>query len=419
MTVKRNSTSWSNSIFLSKASVVSNIFDATFFIWLFSEILLPHSTFSTLALLLFSFVSFVISIKKRILKSGLAVFCWFFFFTAFSFLLALSGETMSKTVSFKMIKTLLINSAFLFAFSCYVAQTDLKRFLHIFVISLSIVSLLGFLINFVKTSSINLREDTAFFNANFLAVLDAFAIIASIFCFKKANRMLYIVSSIPLLLVIISSGARKAFLALALGLILFFMVDKPSKILRNCLVVLSIAALFCFAIFKIPVLYNKIGVRFESLFSLLSSGSGSSSENSRAYYIEVGFNAFKGKPFTGIGIDCFRLIPNSWGYPIDTYSHCNYIELLSGVGVIGFALYYCLHFISIILYVRHPKKLDPIIKFFLIVILITTFLDVSMVSYFERVILILPVMCFSGLKNQSFYQKNNVLLCLLKSLSLA
>ena len=68
-------------------------------------------------------------------------------------------------------------------------------------------------------------------------------------------------------------------------------------------------------------------------------GIADSSSILRSKYISVGIDAFKESPVIGYGIDNYRYI-NLRDSGHLTYSHNNFVEMLVGVGGIGFLIYY-------------------------------------------------------------------------------
>ena len=65
------------------------------------------------------------------------------------------------------------------------------------------------------------------------------------------------------------------------------------------------------------------------------------STNTRINMIKYGFEMFKSNPILGVGIGNYAY----YGYHIyglfaEVYSHNNYIEMLSNIGIVGFISYY-------------------------------------------------------------------------------
>jgi len=110
------------------------------------------------------------------------------------------------------------------------------------------------------------------------------------------------------------------------------------------------------------------------------TGRYSSSDMTRAAMMKEGIYLWSGAPLIGRGIDVFRYISR-----FDTYSHTNYTEILSGLGLIGLTLFYAIHLIILIKINFTAKIKDSYYRwminfsvFYLLVI------DFGMVSYISR-----------------------------------
>lgn len=82
--------------------------------------------------------------------------------------------------------------------------------------------------------------------------------------------------------------------------------------------------------------------------------------NLRSFFFDTGKAIFKSHPLFGIGINNFAYyVGNYTSYTVERYSHNNYIELLSCMGVIGFSLYYLSYvyiFVKLAAYIRRDRK---------------------------------------------------------------
>src|SRR5690606_29786498 len=89
----------------------------------------------------------------------------------------------------------------------------------------------------------------------------------------------------------------------------------------------------------IPAVREAITASFSRVNRITDTISGDEVENSslhRIYFAVEGWEAFKKKPILGYGVNSFR-------YYYGLYSHNNFIELLFGLGLIGFLTYYNIH----------------------------------------------------------------------------
>ncbi len=94
---------------------------------------------------------------------------------------------------------------------------------------------------------------------------------------------------------------------------------------------------------------------------------------------------FSNHPIIGTGLNTF-IVQDSTHH----YSHNNYIEILVGLGIIGFFIYYAIHFriFSKLLKLKTPtaKRIRLILLFSLMVFI---FMDSALVSYGYKIVVIM------------------------------
>ena len=159
------------------------------------------------------------------------------------------------------------------------------------------------------------------------------------YCVEKRwyKLLLYLVFTAFMLL----TGSKKV-LILALNAFLLLFAYERGHASRWLKLVLGLTA-FIYIIFNIPIFYEIIGVRIDSMISTFLYGSNSAlysySTDVRDEMILEGFNLFLKTPVFGGGYNSFYA-HTSFGYD---YSHNNYIELLCTFGILGTLLYYSKH----------------------------------------------------------------------------
>ena len=153
-------------------------------------------------------------------------------------------------------------------------------------------------------------------------------------------RFLLLGGAVLALVLLYFTASRKALLMAVFGIALYYYFKHPNKRFRNLLIILfGIYAAFQL-VMNVPELYEAIGWRIEGMLALVTGeGVADGSALLRAQYIQVGLDAFKESPIIGYGIDNYRYINlRETGHL--TYSHNNFVEMLVGVGGIGFLVYY-------------------------------------------------------------------------------
>lgn len=173
----------------------------------------------------------------------------------------------------------------------------------------------------------------------------------------------------------ILTGSRKTLIAIVL-FSLFYLVLNLSKLLKPK-TLLYLALLSLVVITQID--FNKIMAddtlsrnidRLQSLSTVAESGFADESVRERRELIEWGLKKIPEKPIFGFGIGTFIDVTS-----LKHYSHNNYIELLFGVGLVGFLASY---FGPVAILLRSIRKRHLDIALIIVIILI---LDVSVVSY--------------------------------------
>ena len=111
------------------------------------------------------------------------------------------------------------------------------------------------------------------------------------------------------------------------------------------------------------------------------------SMNEREILRMLSIKAWKEKPIVGHGLHSFRYYSLLHNGPY-LYSHCNYTELLSTLGIIGFLLYYSAYIYLIVACIKYRKK-NKYYIFFLAFLLMNLVSDYSTISYYRQHYLII------------------------------
>lgn len=207
------------------------------------------------------------------------------------------------------------------------------------------------------------------------------------------------------------SGTRKVLVCFIIFSILIFMFKYKKNIFK-------IFKLFFIGSIVIIVLYNLLitnenlykimGSRVENMVeSIFNNNTVDHSINERTLLKKLAISAFKEKPILGWGVNNFVNYSSLHGGP-SLYAHCNYLELLSTLGIIGTTVYYSGYIWLMIKshkYLKKDDKISILIFFFLIMNL---FSDYETVSYC-KIHYILVFILFAKYLNQKEvqYEKNN------------
>lgn len=333
--------------------------------------------------------------------------CLFVIYSLLSSLWAMN-YTASYNASVQLIKSSLI--AVLFS----LLITDKKNFITA-LISLAIGGLIYSLI-YIENVNVADLSDTRIVteegsnsmlpNVNVVAMILSFSFLFFIHKLFVHKKKLYIIPTIISFIIIFILGSRKSIISIFLGLlILFYQVNKKTKIKICFLLLALIAGLTLF----IPDEYlNFVFDRLAQL-NIFSNQKAllDSSDEMRIMLFENGLNFISDKPFFGFGFYSFSILFEQL-YNIRVYSHNNFIETLVGGGIIGFILYYGIYIIIMRNLVKYGQQNDYKLLLW-IYIFILLFNHIGIVVLLDRFTWLLLSILYSGsklLKNN--YYENRI-----------
>lgn len=248
-------------------------------------------------------------------------------------------------------------------------------------------------------------------NANMFGMTGA---VVSVICYSS---ILYkgiskdIIAGLLGIIVVFITGSRKALVMLIFGLFMVFLFKRKIynyfSFTIKIICGISVAAALLYFLFTLPV-FSLYAQRFSELLALLNdSGELTHADWERKVMIEVGWEQFLATPFTGIGLDCGRILSEAaTGYFY--YLHNNYIELLADVGIFGFISYYFIYF-------YFAKKIIPLHKYWttetrLSVVLMSMYLlaDWGYVSYYHKEVLFVIMICYKTMADTQAIAKSQL-----------
>lgn len=293
--------------------------------------------------------------------------------------------------SFNVIKTLIVLFIVLFLVDDQInSHEELEKYLRLFLISLLIMMI--YVICNLDLNSFQLAQHgeatTGLWNGNDIGMKCALYIILMLHFLSNNKKILQktillITLLIPLVL-LYYTASRKAILMVILGVSFFYYLKHPNKKIRNLIVIcLGVYIVYTLMINNV-YLYKAIGWRIEGALALLNkSGQVDSSTLLRKRYIDIGIDAWKKSPFLGYGVADFSII-NSCKTGHMTYSHNNFVEMLVGVGGIGFLIYYSYYIKLLFDYVKiyFKHRSSQILNVVAICFIIMFVMHFAVVSYY-------------------------------------
>jgi len=264
------------------------------------------------------------------------------------------------------------------------------RVLPFIVIAFYITLMLNFVLSFNNFAGISnvytlSRFNGTMHNSNELGIFSLISLIISTYIIisnKKGKITLHHFMVIISIYVILITGCKKALLA---GIvIILYLIWSERRNIRNISILAAGILVFSFVYYfhySYLLSYLEIGFeRYKSFYNTLQGGQEDYSTLTRIEYIRLGLDLFIQNPLYGHGINTFRTFA-------DKYSHNNYIELLSGVGITGTFLYYRVYWQLF----KGLKKIQSdrvIYRFLLVTLLCFLVMDVALVSYYYKIVLL-------------------------------
>lgn len=226
------------------------------------------------------------------------------------------------------------------------------------------------------------------------------------YCQRKKwyKLVLFLLFSVVMLL----TGSKKVMILLLLDFVLLFLCDREhsGRWLKFALALVALVYL----VFNVPVFYDTIGHRIETMLSTMLYGSSATlysySTDVRNKMIEEGFKLFLKKPIFGGGwANYYANTTTSY-----TYSHNNYIELLCSFGLVGTLLYYNKHISNLFYTLKGLVKSrfsDRKLFFPFILILATVLLDFAAISFSAVCVWYIPLICGCVMVEDIKYQEQS------------
>ncbi|MDD6275670.1 MAG: O-antigen ligase family protein [Clostridia bacterium] len=249
------------------------------------------------------------------------------------------------TESFKYIIRMIIICMVMTSVSLYVYdEKDFDGILSVFILSIFIVTALEY--SSVPAGELFSGEVGSYFsdeNKNIVAFWVMSALVISFYkAYFKNSKICWLLSAYFLFFVVIG-GSRKAILMSAIGVFaMVIMAYRKKRYVLRILLFVVLAAVLFIIIMTNEDAYNTIGRRIFSMYNQYTSD-GVIYDNSiylREYYMAVAKELFEQSPILGKGLGSFSHHLYYNYNSASTYSHNNYWQILSELGIVGIILYY-------------------------------------------------------------------------------
>ncbi len=312
---------------------------------------------------------------------------WYALFTAYAALSGLWSSYFNADMASYLLRMVII-IAMITSISIYVDKPeDLERIIKLYISSIVVIVLLEFAsVPISDWSDGSMGSHFSGSNSNEVAFIVFCAELMAFYEFYSKNKKGYILLVALFLFFIILSSSRKALFASVAGPVFFVLFSVYKKnYFFNIMAIVAVAALVVFLIMTDENAYNAIGKRFASMLEFWFEERDHKVDNSlymRSYYIDLAQRMFSESPILGKGLGNFAKIIDNVYMLHGVYSHNNFWQVLSELGLLGFIIYYSLYFIIIVRLAKGAFiKKSRINLLFLIFMLMLVVLEVGVVTY--------------------------------------
>lgn len=347
----------------SKITNLEIIFDISLFLYLFTHTALAwdsaYTTIRHLTTLLYFMISacYCVRTLHKLFKADIYLL-WhlaFVFLCALSIMWAQNPERVIGLLSSMLMTVLII-------YPIWVRTNtgkDIIRLIQILIWTAALCGLYAIAISPLESLGRDRLGNQANINPNLLAIPCSFAAVLNFFYLhfnkvtKGGYKKLSVLTLICLSLTVILTGSKTGILILFLGIMvyIFFAIYNYQKPIFIMLAFIS-CILLVLLVLNNSVLRRLFLDTFVSLINTLLGRKGyidiSSSE--RLNMIHDAMILFKKSPLWGWGLDNYAEL-TQW----NVYSHNNYTEIMSGLGIIGLFFYNWLPFILLAKYLVNKK----------------------------------------------------------------
>lgn len=343
--------------------------------------------------------------KNRVLKWDF--YCiWllvFFMYTVFSYLWCISSNRVSM-ITKTLIPLVIVN---ILVENLIRSEKDLEMLLFAFYLILFITAVMILVsVDFSQLGRVRIgmdMEELNVWNSNRIGKLNAILAMLSLHYLlkqkKRVSNIFYMIGLVLGAFLCFNSGSRKGLLDILLFIVLFFGFRESGR-KRVTYFIVGAALLFGLSavVMNYEPVYNVLGYRIEQMIQgIVRHGKQEASYGIRQTMIELGIRWWLKKPILGYGFGCYSLLYYQT-VGVDTYSHCNPIELLNSGGIVGFLLYYSIYVIIYRLFRKNRSRNSVEQKTLFYIVLVELALNMANVIYYDWMNHVLIMLSYISLK---------------------
>lgn len=312
---------------------------------------------------------------------------WYALFTAYSALSCLWSSYIDANMASYFLRMVVI-IAMITSISIYVDKPeDLERIIKLYILSMFTIVLLEFAtVPIDEWANGAMGSHFSGSNSNGVAFLVFCAELMAFYEFYSKGKKGYFLLVVVFLIFIILSSSRKAMFASITGPMLFVLLSTYKKnYFFNILTFTVLGVLIVFFIMTDEYAYNAIGKRIASMLTFWLEDQDHQIDNSlymRSYYIELAKKMFAESPLIGKGMGNFAKIIDNVYMLNGVYSHNNFWQILSELGLFGFIIYYSMYFVILIRLAKgafvNKSRMNMMFFTFMVLLMI---LETGLVTY--------------------------------------
>lgn len=301
----------------------------------------------------------------------------FTLFTLFAFFSTFWSPTREYSMlAVRSISRILVLSVLLFNYLDTQRKKDL--ILSAFVVAGLAVSFYTILYygieTFIGAMRNSARMGSDLYAINYVAVMLMVASVISLWFVFYRKKWWDIVPAFICCFVALGTGSRAAVICLIAGVmaLVFLSCKGKWKLITPLLLVLLM--LVSFYVIKLPP-FKSVYSRMSTFLAVFTGeGEVDGSSSIRIKMIGWGFKQFLKNPLFGLGVSSGSVVMAEYGSDIPLY-HNTYIEVLSGLGIIGFCLYFFMLFYPLAKLFKPAmqRKGDAVIAMVLLIMLLVGF----------------------------------------------
>ena len=226
------------------------------------------------------------------------------------------------------------------------------------------------------------------------AVRAAFCAVLGLYYYTKTKKKIHLAVCFSMLLLSLITAKRTGIVFFAIAALIYYFVLQPNinKRLKTIIIIATIGLIALQVIDSVPILSETIGKRMLDFTSTFFGGQMvDASTIQRMKLMGYAIKLFQRSPIFGNGLNATRAYLGALNFEHITYAHNNYLEIASGLGIVGIVLYYAMYVYGLLQCRRslriERKKQTAFIFALLVAYLVCDLMQVSYESYYEIVVL--------------------------------